>query len=431
MSRDDPGSVLLSFEARAAQGKRIAYMAVYALGAFAILNQGLAVTFLAPLANVWGALAVLALAWAALVRRAYGVKPSQPAWARYAWWYVLYTLALVLADLKHPVLALNAWTVDVEYIFVGLLVPLALDAEDTLKLFYGVIAMSMLMGVDGWFQFLIKVPIPSQWLDVGEHVRTRVFTVMKSPAEFGANLELTLPLMLGLFAVDQDKRRRRVYLVGAFVALGALFMTYDRGSWLGLFAAAVLVSAAFERRVLPVLAGIAALGLCVPSLRHRALDLLNPVYFVKSSAGGRMALWQQAFDVMSRNPLFGSGLGYYGGYVATSHSFSAFSDNYYAKVLGESGILGLVLFMAMHMAIVRDMIRVVRRSLGGSRLLALGGLTGITAILIHSFVENLFEYNYTASLYYLLVGLLLTWGRSLPEADETRSRWRKARMSDE
>lgn len=431
MSRHHPGSVLLSFEAGVEQSKRLARMAVYALGAFAMINQGLGATFLAPLANVWGALAVLALAWAALVRRAYGVKRSQPAWGRYAWWYILYTLALVLADLKHPVLALNAWMVDVEYIFVGLLVPLAVDAEDASKLFYGVIAMSFLMGIDGWFQFLIKVPIPSQWLDVGEHVRTRVFSVMKSPAEFGANLELTLPLMLGLAAWDGDKRRRTAYLVGAIIALGALFMTYDRGSWLGLGAATLLVAAAFERRLLPIWAGAMGLAMCVPSLRHRAFDLLNPVYFMKSSAGGRMALWQQAFDVMSRNPLFGSGLGYYGGYVATSHSFSAFSDNYYAKVLGETGMLGLVLFLAMHLAIVRDMMHVVRRTSGPSRALALAGLTGLTAVLIHSFVENLFEYNYTASLYYLLAGLLYTWGRSLPEADRIHSRWRKARMSDE
>ncbi|SIS56375.1 O-antigen ligase family protein [Alicyclobacillus vulcanalis] len=430
MSRSHPGSVRFSLEGRAAQGKRVALLAVYALGAFAIINQGLGVTFLAPLANVWGAFAILALAWAALVRRAYGIKPSEPPWARYAAWYVLYTLALVLADLKHPVLALNAWTVDVEYIFVGLLVPLALDPEDALKVFYGVIGMSMLMGVDGWFQFLIKVPIPTQWLDVGEHVRTRVFSVMKSPAEFGANLELTLPLMLGLAAVDADKRRRWVYVAGAAIGLGALFMTYDRGSWLGLFASAFLVSAAFAPRILPAWAGIAGLALCVPSLRHRVFDLFNTVYLVKSSAGGRMALWQQAFDVMSRNPLFGAGLGYYGGYVATSHSFSAFSDNYYAKVLGETGMLGLVLFMAMHAAIVRDIMHVVKRASGTSRLLALGGLTGLTAVLIHSFVENLFEYNYTASLYYLLAGLLMTWGRSLPEADGAPSPWPKARMSD-
>ncbi|SDW10020.1 O-antigen ligase like membrane protein [Alicyclobacillus hesperidum] len=406
-----------SSSAQSNYGDALARWCVYTLGAFAIVNQGLDISVLSGLGNLWGTIAIACLAVIALVRVAYGLRRQGFRWSRYAGWYILYCATLILYGLKHPLLAFNGFSVDVEYIVIALLLPWVVESRDVPRLLYGVIAVSMLLGVDGVFQYAIKVPIPDTWLDVGEVVRTRVFSVMKSPAELGANLEMTIPMMFGLFAVDRHPARRFVYIAGGMCSLAALFFTYDRGSWLGLGAAVLIVAVVYERRVLPILLVLGVIAFFIPSIHMRVMDLFNPVYAVKSSAGGRMLLWQQAFDTMAKNPLFGAGLGQYGGYVATSHSLSSFSDNYYAKVLGETGLVGLVLFMAMHVAILREIATsVVRRAKGRNRWLALAGLTSVLAILIHSFVENLFEYNYTASLYFVIVGLILLWGRTLPES---------------
>ncbi|GMA56571.1 hypothetical protein GCM10025858_10740 [Alicyclobacillus sacchari] len=204
-------------DAQTYYGDALARWCVYALGAFAIVNQGLDISVLSGLGNLWGSIAIACLASIALVRVAYGLRRQGFRWSRYAGWYILYCGTLILYGLKHPVLAFDGFSVDVEYIVVALLLPWVVESRDVLRLLYGVIAASMLLGVDGLFQYAIKVPIPGNWLDVGEVVRTRVFSVMKSPAEYGANLEMTIPMMFGLLAVDRHPVRRIVYVAAVFV----------------------------------------------------------------------------------------------------------------------------------------------------------------------------------------------------------------------
>jgi len=230
-----------------------------------------------------------------------------------------------------------------------------------------------------------------------------------------------LPILFAFIMMDTNRMRRWVYCAGSLCCLATLLFTYDRGSWLGLTIALVLVAVMYERRLLIVLAVLCLVAFLLPSIQHRVMDLFNPVYAIKSSQGGQLMLWQVAFQRFASSPLLGVGLGEYGGSIATAHSYSAYSDNYYAKILGESGLIGLVLFFTMHVAIIREIIQtVVKRATGKNRYLALGGLIGTTAMLIHSFVENLFEYAPTAMLYFMMVGLLLLWGRTLDPDEQTQ-----------
>lgn len=189
---------------------------------------------------------------------------------------------------------------------------------------------------------------------------------------------------------------------------------------MGLGIGIVLVAIAFDRRLLVIVVVLGVIGFFLPPIHHRVMDLFSQVYYIKSSQGGRIVRWQTAFDQMASNPLFGVGLGRYGGMVASDHGFSIYSDNYYAKILGESGLVGLALFLAMHVRIVVEIVqKVVLRATGGDRYLALGGLIGVTALLIDDFVENVFEDPVNFLYYFLIVGLLLLWSRSFDSQEET------------
>lgn len=402
-------------------GARVAKVCVFLLIAYPIVGYVLEREFASSVGPIWDRVVLAALALIALVRYMTGHRPRGFRWFRFAGGYIVYCLALLFVGLiLNPSVAFDGFSMDVEYIIYGLLVPLVVDAEDVPLYLYGIVAVSILLGFDGVFQYITKVPIPAGWSDVGETVRTRVFSVLGSPGELAARMEVGIPLLVALFFTDKQRSRRWLYAFGAICCFATLLFTYNRGAWLGLAVGILFVAVVYDRRLLLVAVALAAVLFFLPPVHHRVVDLFSRVYLIKSAQGGRLLRWSQAFLHVIPNPLFGAGLGRYGGAIAAAKHFSLYSDSYYAKILGESGLVGLVLFFAIQLAIVRDVMQVtVRRVLGSERFIALAGVVGLIAIIVHSFVENLYEYASTASLYYVLVGLLLVWGRAASDSHTT------------
>ncbi|GEO24764.1 hypothetical protein AAC03nite_05490 [Alicyclobacillus acidoterrestris] len=395
-------------------GARVAKWCTYLLIAFPIVDYTLRLSALHYLGSVWDKVVLFILAVIALNRYIRGHRPRAFGFAKFAGWYILYCFALMVIGLSHPSIAFDGFRMDVYYILFGLLLPFLVEPRDVPKFLHAAAAVAILIGVHGVIQYVMAPQIPSGWVDVTEHVRTRVFSVLKSPNELGAAMEMMIPIIFGLCIWERNRVRKWVYGLGGLFCLLTLFLTGTRGAWMGFGAALLFIAIVYERKLLIVLVILGVIGFFLPPIHHRVMDLFNPVYMIKSAQGGRIIRWQTAFDVMSGNPLFGAGLGRYGGSVASTHGYSIYSDNYYAKILGESGLVGLVLFVAMHIAILREMIvTVVRRAKGRQRYLALGGLAGVVAILVHNCVENVFEYAPSLMLYFVMVGLFLLWGRSL------------------
>ncbi|SIS91133.1 O-antigen ligase family protein [Alicyclobacillus vulcanalis] len=410
------------YRARPAQsrlvGQRIAKGCVTLLVAFPLVDYALR-QFVHPLGSIWDKVVLLILALVAFNRVMRGHRPQAFAWSKYAGWYITYLIALLFMGLGSPGTSFDGLRADVYDMLFGLLLPFVVEPEDTPYFLYIAAALAMLIGLDGVLQYILAVPIPPGWVDVGEHVRTRVFSVLKSPNELGAYMEMMAPLIIGMGLAETNRIRKWIFLIGGVICLGTLLLTYTRGAWLGLGVGVILVALAFERRLLAVVVVLGVIGFFLPPIHHRIMDLFSQVYYIKSSQGGRLVRWQQAFDQLAGSPLFGAGLGRYGGAVASDKGLSIYSDNYYAKVLGESGLVGLVLFFALHIRIVVELVqRVVRRASGYNRSIALGGLVGVLALLVHDVVENVFEYPPNCLNYFLMVGLLLLWSRTFDGQEE-------------
>ncbi|WP_206830826.1 O-antigen ligase family protein [Alicyclobacillus fructus] len=388
------------------------------LAAFPLVDYTLR-QFAHPLGSIWDKIVLVILALIALNRVMRGHRPQVFAWSRYAGWYILYLIALLFVGLGSPGTSFDGLRADMYDMLFGLLLPFVVEPEDAPSFLYLAAALAILVGLDGVLQYALAVPIPPGWVDVGEHVRTRVFSVLKSPNELGAYMEMMAPLVMGMGFAEKNRVRKLIFLAGGFLCLVTLLLTYTRGAWLGLGVGVVLVALAFERRLLAVVVVLGVVGFFLPPIHHRIMDLFSQVYYIKSSQGGRLVRWQQAFDQLAGSPLFGAGLGRYGGAVASDKGLSIYSDNYYAKVLGESGLVGLVLFFALHIRIVGEVVqRVVRRAGRGQRPIALGGLIGVIALLVHNVVENVFEYPANCLNYFLMVGLLLLWSRTFDGQEE-------------
>lgn len=386
---------------------------VYGLVAFPLVDYALRLHGVHPLGAVWDKLVLIILAVVALSRFLAGVRPKQFPWTRFAVLFLLYGLALMFAGLAHPVIALEGYRMDVYYILYPMLLPFLVAAEDVPRLLHVAVLVAILIAFDGVYQYAVATPIPANWTDVNEHVRSRVFSVFGSPNELGSYMALMTPFVAGMAWSERNRWRKILYTVGVVLCIATLAFTYTRGAWMALALAMVIMAVLVDRRLLLVLIVLGIGAFFLPPVHHRIADLFSPVYILKASQGGRIERWAQAFSVMSGNPLFGTGLGQYGGAVASDYNLSLYSDNYYAKTLGEMGIVGLTLFLTMHLALFRDLFRfVLRKAPKVNRFAVVGAVTGLLAVLLHNSIENVFEDAQMVSIYFVYAVLLLIWSRS-------------------
>lgn len=405
---------------------RVTKWSVYALMMFPIIDFGLRYTVHAihPLGMIWDKVIFLILLVAMVVRYATGFRPPRYRWHVYAAWFILFGLGLTIAGLANPLIAVQGYRDDVYYLLFAFLLPFVIGPEDVMPLFHVGATVAILIAMHAIYQYITKAPYPASWNDIStDTVRTRAYSVFTSSNELGSYMALMTPMMTGLAIHERDKIRKWTYGVGAFMCLLALLFTYTRGAWLALALSLFIVSVLFERRLLIVIVLFGIVGFFLPPIHHRMAEFLSPVYWLKSAQSGRIDRWMQAFQTMSNNPLLGAGVGQYGGAVASIYSNGIYSDNFYAKIMGETGLIGLTLFLTTHLGLLRDLVRhalspLKRSSKGRGYYLVLGGLTGLLAMLIHNGTENVFEFPANVLTYFLYATLLLAYGRAhAKEAD--------------
>lgn len=393
-------------------------VAVYALLAFPILDYTLR-TFIYPIGVAWDKIALAVLVVIAFRRWRAGRRPARFSWHRYALVFILYGFLLLLAGLfTHPLQAAEGYQFDVYYLLFSFFIPFLVGPDDVRPLLHFAAVLAIAIAVHAVYQYITKVPIPKDWVDAHEHVRTRVFSVIKSPNELGSFMALNTPVLTGLALSERIRRRQVFYSVGVVLCFSALLFTFTRGAWLALVLAVLISAVLFERRLLVIVVIFAVLAFFVPVIHHRILDVFSPVYWHKMEKYGRFARWMVGIQKLRADPLFGAGLGQYGGAVAAHYGHSVYSDNFYMKTLGETGIVGLLLFLTMHLTLVRNLyVRVKATLRQKERLLLVGGLTGIMAVLFHNLTENVFEYAPMVLAYFMYAMLFLILGTKTSSRD--------------
>lgn len=125
-------------------------------------------------------------------------------------------------------------------------------------------------------------------------------------------------------------------------------------------------------------------GLVPPAVRER-VAMTDEGGVVDHSAASRLSLWEEAMQVFQADPLFGTGFNTYaygshvGGYGDT--------HNVFVKVLVETGLTGLLLFLAIFRKLFQIGFRLHRTAI--DPFLKSIGL-GFSALMIAAFVANLF-----------------------------------------
>jgi O-antigen ligase len=270
------------------------------------------------------------------------------------------------------------------------------------------VAMGTLIALHGVYQYIIGVEIPTTWLDSAESgVRTRVFSILASPNVMGSFLVLLIPVTVSQLLSARTRLLRYYYMVCLAPMALSLIFTYSRGAWLAMAGAIVIYGLIYNWRILLVLgAAVYAAPKLIPGISSRIGYMLSPAYLLSSARAGRVARWNKAIEKMQSNPLFGEGLGRYGGAVAARYIPSSnYVDNFYLKTGAESGLIGLAALAWLLFSGVRCALNSYRRLTDPYLKGLAGGLfAGLMGVLLHNGVENIFEVPAMTVYFWLLLG---------------------------
>jgi putative inorganic carbon (HCO3(-)) transporter len=271
-------------------------------------------------------------------------------------------------------------------------------------------------------------------LTVGIQVN-RVGALLGHSNVLGAFLALSLPLAAALVFSRVDLRIRLLSLATLLLGTFALLVTLSRTAWVGYTVgmAGVLVLGALNpqargRFALRRLLTVGVLGaLLVMFSRSVFLRLFHSD---PEALRSRLEWVQVALNMVRAEPFFGHGLN---AYVFTQAPFTRFHTmeallkaygevtpvvhNNYLIVWSEQGTVGLVLFLALQVMVLRMGLRNLRVRHETLFAINLGCLCGLASMMIDWLASFSLRIETTTRMYWILVALLCAidaWRRAHP-----------------
>lgn len=283
------------------------------------------------------------------------------------------------------------------------------DSQRVIKVMMG---LGLFLGLHAVYQYVVKVPMPGNWVDTAENITTRAFSIIGSPNILGVIFVLLIPIGVAM-ALSAGSTLGKVYYGGvSLVMLAGLLFTMSRGAWLAFaFAAGIFVIILVPKLIIPFAGLGGAFVLFGGALSDRLLYMLSPVYLMKSAAGGRLYRWNIGLEVWRRDTAFGMGLGRYGGAVAMNNNLTPFYlDNYYLKTLTEMGLYGIAALLFVVISFIISTARIIRsQSVLRNKVMVIGLFAGAMGVLAQNFVENIFEVPAMIAYFWITVALINTY----------------------
>ena len=278
----------------------------------------------------------------------------------------------------------------------------------------------------GIWQFQFRGAGPDTFIILGSHYRA--YGTFEQPNPYAGFLGLIWPLAAGLAwaGLEAAWRRRRLaawlpaglFALAAALMLAAIYMSFSRGAWLGAAAAALALVIALPRRwwagvglvaaAVGLAWGMAQAHLLPASIVARLADVgdfttvadVRGVNITTSNFAivERLAHWQAAEAMARDNPWLGVGIG---NYAVAYPRYSLLNwpmplghaHMIYLNVLAETGLIGLAAYLILWVAVFALTIRVIRRTSGFNRGLALGLLGAWAHLSAHQIVDSLYVNN--------------------------------------
>jgi O-antigen ligase len=268
--------------------------------------------------------------------------------------------------------------------------------------------------VGGYTSFWLYLNPPG---DNFQEWRGRATSFLGSDNTLAAYLNLVLPFALACYLLGRSKWKK---LGGWTFGLGlvALLSTQSIGGTLAFVSILVLAIFCFAetgKKRLVLLAALCGLA-CLFYLLRPVLNPSHTEQFIESDVVSRLLLWGTAWDYFIHSPVMGVGLGnfthLYGSDLPFLPPGALAVHNTYLQFLAETGLVGFVAFFYVVVQSWRQARSQWRSSVDFlDSALAFGVLGALLSVLVHGFMDFLFEAQ-IAALFWVLLALLVASGRS-------------------
>ncbi len=303
------------------------------------------------------------------------------------------------------------------------------DDKDFMLLYYGMVALATVIAVHGIYQYIVAVPIPSNWTDQAEQsVRTRVFSIFGSPNIMADYMVMFAPMAAGLaYYVKKPWQKILAWACTFLMCFGCLF-TMSRAGWMAMALAVVLFCLFVDKRLFGLIVAVAVAACFLPFVASRIGYLFTEQFAESTARGGRGGRWHFGLNYLkeSGHPWLGLGLGMFGGAIAVQNKIIDqwdyfYMDNYYLKIMAEMGYLGFAVFVILLVFLMVTCIRSIARNKTSAeetqsmKPLAAGLFAGISGVLLHCYFENIFEEPYMMAYFWIMAAMVVYLGFLRPK----------------
>lgn len=257
-------------------------------------------------------------------------------------------------------------------------------------------------------------------------VSRRIGSTMYNPNNFASFIMLvSYPVLMISLYIKQKKFK--VFLLILFGLLSVnLLLTFSREGWIGYVIGFVAMALIYNKKLLYFLI-VLPLSLLVGSIRERVLSTFDFTVYYNMS---RIKLWLTGLVMIRDNPILGVGMGnsiyWYDRVTDRYHELRAGFTMYplhnsYIKVEAETGILGILSFLATLYYILSRSLKVYRKALDP----VLKGLSGgffVSCIgyLFMNFFDNCLFDPQTAVFFWLIFALITALNRVNGSAENSK-----------
>lgn len=233
---------------------------------------------------------------------------------------------------------------------------------------------------------------------------------------FGAFIADFGSLFLGLFLLDNNWRRRALFLSTFLFGLHPLFYAYSRGAYLAALSAVSLFGVLKKRSILVVIAIVLISWQTL--LPASVVDRINMTESdegeIEHSAAMRLELWEFAMKLFKENPVFGVGFDGYGlstGGVRLESGEVMHKGqdvhNFYMRTLCEQGVIGLTVLIFLLYRAFKSGWRLYRKGLSQFDIaLGFGFMGTVLALVVTNMFGDRWSYFSLGSYFWILWGMV-------------------------
>jgi len=225
---------------------------------------------------------------------------------------------------------------------------------------------------------------------------------------FGAFIVYCSSVFLGLFFLDNNRRRKMLFLGVVLLSLHPLFFAFSRGAYAAAFVVLIFF-ALVKKRSLLILVFVLVVAwktLLPPSVVERISMTKDEGGQIEVSAAVRLDLWDQALKLFKEHPVIGVG---FDGFKFSLPEESRWTDthNYYMKMLVEQGVIGLGVLLITLLMAFRSGWKLLREANNGfEKGLGLGFMGCVLASATTNLFGDRWSYYEMGSYFWVFWGLV-------------------------